>query len=195
MTEAFTYCWTDHKTGKLYVGSHKGDPTDGYICSSKLMLQEYKIRPEDFSRQIIASGLFLDMRKLEEVILRTEDAAKSQYFYNQHNNDGKFYLSSHTEDAKRKISLSKIGKRRGDLSIRNSLGHTTETKLKISKNHADVSGENNPMFGKVHKDTVRKQISENRRGKGTAPRSEETKLKMSLARKLYWERKKASNAN
>ena len=35
MKEAFVYCWTDHKTNKLYVGVHKGSINDGYICSSK----------------------------------------------------------------------------------------------------------------------------------------------------------------
>lgn len=29
--------------------------------------------------------------------------------------------------------------------------HTEKSKLKISENHADVSGSNNPMFGKQHK--------------------------------------------
>jgi hypothetical protein len=32
--DSFVYCWTDHKTGMLYVGSHKGTIDDGYVCSS-----------------------------------------------------------------------------------------------------------------------------------------------------------------
>ena len=31
MAQGFVYQWTDHKTNKLYIGSHKGDPDDGYI--------------------------------------------------------------------------------------------------------------------------------------------------------------------
>jgi hypothetical protein len=40
--EAFVYCWTDKITNKLYVGSHKGSPDDGYVCSGKYMLEESK---------------------------------------------------------------------------------------------------------------------------------------------------------
>jgi hypothetical protein len=69
--EAFVYCWTDKATNKLYVGSHKGLTNDGYICSSKYMLEEYKNRPDDFSRQIIAEGNLKDIRKLETKILQS----------------------------------------------------------------------------------------------------------------------------
>ena len=40
----FVYCWTDWATNKLYLGSHKGGVDDGYVCSSKHMLYEYKQR-------------------------------------------------------------------------------------------------------------------------------------------------------
>jgi hypothetical protein len=42
LKEAFVYCWTDKLHNKLYVGVHKGNVDDGYICSSKIMLKEYK---------------------------------------------------------------------------------------------------------------------------------------------------------
>ena len=91
MIEAFVYCWTDHKTGKLYVGSHKGTPDDGYVCSSKYMMEEYKKRPNDFTRQIIAEGTLEDIRKLEAVILKSVNARVNEQFYNKHDNDG-FYF-------------------------------------------------------------------------------------------------------
>jgi len=40
-----------------------------------------------------------------------------------------------------------------------------ETKLKISKNHADFSGENHPLFGKHHSEESRKKNSEAHKGK------------------------------
>ena len=46
MYEAFVYCWTDNLTNILYVGSHKGTEDDGYVCSSKYMMKEYKSRPD-----------------------------------------------------------------------------------------------------------------------------------------------------
>lgn len=93
----------------------------------------------------------------EEKKLRSKRASE------QHNS-GSFGMTgkTHSLETKQKMSDSQKGKR-------NSLGHkhTEETKLKISnalsgmkrtdeqrqhisKNHADVSGEKNPMFGKRH---------------------------------------------
>ena len=46
-------------------------------------------------------------------------------------------------------------------------GHivSEETKKKISANHIDVSGENNPMYGKHHSDETKKKISEINKGR------------------------------
>jgi hypothetical protein len=45
---AFVYKWTDFKRKMYYIGSHKGTFKDGYICSSKDMMKEYKERPNGF---------------------------------------------------------------------------------------------------------------------------------------------------
>ena len=82
--EAFVYCWTDHLTNKLYVGSHKGSTEDGYICSSKYMMEEYNKRPGDFTRQIVAEGTFDDIRVLEEKILKSADVKNDDHYYNMH---------------------------------------------------------------------------------------------------------------
>jgi hypothetical protein len=97
--EAFVYCWTDHKYNKLYVGSHKGSTDDGYVCSSKTMLEEYKSRPSDFTRQIIAHGKSSDIRILEYKILVSLNAAFDESFYNKHNGFGSYL----TDDIKLKI--------------------------------------------------------------------------------------------
>ena len=49
----FIYIWRDRKHNKYYIGSHKGQIDDGYVCSSKSMKQAYKRRPEDFKRRIL----------------------------------------------------------------------------------------------------------------------------------------------
>lgn len=49
------------------------------------MLEEYKKRPQDFTRQIVASGKTEDIRKLETKILMSADAATNESFYNMHN--------------------------------------------------------------------------------------------------------------
>lgn len=152
MIEAFVYCWTDHKTQKLYVGSHKGSIDDGYICSSKYMMKEYTIRPQDFTRQIVAEGKFQDIRKLEEVILKSVNAALNEQFYNKHNNDGKFYNTSHNEDTKKKISKSMSGNKNPFYGKKLSATH----KSNVSE---ALRGKKNPFFGKQHDPEKKREIS------------------------------------
>jgi hypothetical protein len=54
--------------------------------------------------------------------------------------------------------------------------HTLESREKISKNHRDMHGENNPLWGKPLSEEHRKKISEGNMGKVC---SEETKKKIS----------------
>jgi len=200
--DSFVYCWTDKKNNKLYVGSHKGSIDDGYVCSGKYMLEEYKKRPEDFTRQIIAEGKFEDIRVLEEKILTSVNAKLNKSFYNMHNGNGKFYLKNHTEKSRKAIRDSKVGKPRKDLSERNRLGLTeeqTKKQVETKRKNGWYLSENNPMFGKTHTEEVKKKHSERMSGSKnpnyTKQFSEETKQKMSLARKLYWERKKEGIVN
>lgn len=191
--EAFVYCWTDKKTNMLYVGSHKGSTDDGYICSSKYMLAEYNKRLEDFSRQIVAEGKFEDIRSLESAILKSANAKLNEQFYNMHENDGKFYLKFHTEKAKAKISKGNTGKTRPDLSERNKKGmskNSIEKMVNTRRANGSYDSVNNPMYGKQHSEESKNKMSLNKLGKNKIPKSEETKRKMSEARKKYWELKR-----
>lgn len=134
MADAFVYCWTDIKESKLYVGWHKGTPDDGYVCSSKVLKEQYIKRPNDFTRIIIATGTVSDMVSLESALLKADGAATNHHYYNMHNNDGKFFFSQHTEAFKERMRGRKLSKETRDL---------------ISLNHADVGGSKNPMFGKT----------------------------------------------
>ena len=49
----FIYVWYDILNKMYYIGSHWGYPDDGYICSSRWMLNNYKKRPQDFKRKIV----------------------------------------------------------------------------------------------------------------------------------------------
>ena len=130
INEAFTYCWTDKITRKLYVGVHLGSIDDGYICSCKLMLEEYFKRPKDFIRQILATGNYKDMIKFETTILRSVGAAKDPLFYNGHNGDGKFYNKGHSEETKKKLKIARNA--RLD-KPREGKPFTEEAKIKLSK--------------------------------------------------------------
>lgn len=97
INDSFLYCITDKMTNKLYIGVHKGRETDGYFCSSKIVLQEHNKRPDDFSRQIIAHGSYKEVLKLEAKILTAIDAKNDNMMYNMHNGDGNFIYVHRTE--------------------------------------------------------------------------------------------------
>lgn len=194
--DGFVYCWTDHKTLKVYVGVHKGTLDDGYVTSSKHFNKEYKQRPMDFTRQIIAEGEYKDMRRLETTILQSANARNDPTYYNRHNGGNNFYCdqtgTKHSDETKSKMSASNKGKNSGRkrpyLSERNKLGHSEETRKKLGR---PMVGAANPMFGKPRTLEWKNKHSKTMKGryKGRVV-SEETKLKMAEARKKYWERKR-----
>lgn len=61
---------------------------------------------------------------------------------------------THSEETKRKIGMRHKGRI-----------FSEETKRKMRENHADVSGKNNPHYGKHYSPEVRKRMSEARKGK------------------------------
>jgi hypothetical protein len=193
--DSFLYCWTNKANGKLYIGTHKGTIDDGYVCSSRIMIEEYLNNPSEFTRSIIATGNYKDMIGLETFILKSVDAARNICFYNMHNGDGEFYNKGHSEETKRKISLSNKGKKRPDLTFRNLTNNPAKNPIareKMKGPRPSVMGENNPMWGKNHTEKSKIKMSENRKGKGKEPKSEATKKLMSEARKQYWSKRKTS---
>jgi hypothetical protein len=166
--EAFVYCWTDKKTNMLYVGSHRGSTEDGYICSSKYMLEEYNKRPQDFSRQIVASGALSDMRTFETKLLQAFNVKEDESFYNRHQNDGLYFdgwkTGEMTSEHRKKLSEAKIGK---------PISEEHKTKLH--------EGRRNSKNSDAHK----KALIESRKG---SKHSEESKRKMSEKKRSNPER-------
>lgn len=162
-TDSFLYKWHDVKTKKYYIGVHKGTPNDGYICSSKLFLEEYQKRPNDFKRGIIMFGSFGDLVKKESHILKTINAAKNKNYYNQHNGDGKFYCKNHTTKTKKLLQekLKKYKKtKKHCLSISESKKGIVP---KCTYTRRCYKGKNNPNYGKKQPE-VGKKISEKLNG-------------------------------
>lgn len=91
MSEAFTYKWTNNKTGMFYIGVHKGSQEDGYISSSRNedFWNDYWNNKDDFIREIIDTGTYDNMEKLEHKLLKEVDAKNNPNYYN--NSTGGFY--------------------------------------------------------------------------------------------------------
>lgn len=177
--EAFVYCWTDFGTNKLYVGVHKGTPDDGYVCSSKLMLEEHTKRPNDFSRQIIASGSFKEMYVLETAILKAACADKDPGYYNLHLNTGKFntYGVVMPEETKRKLSE----KARGRPAPNKGVPHTAETKCKMRNRWTPERRKKLSQLGKMNKGKVLTDKHRERIGLGQVGRRDSLETIMKRA--------------
>jgi group I intron endonuclease len=89
-----------------------------------------------------------------------------------------------SEESKAKISKFHKGRKKSPQQVENmkKIKLTEDQKKKISENHADVSGENNPRFGVEVTQETRQKMSEKSKGhsrnKGTI-RSEETRKLLS----------------
>ena len=129
---SFVYIWTNLTTNKKYIGVHKGSPNDGYICSSKIMLEDYQENPSNFEREIVAYGSFEDMYNLETKMLHEIDAAENSNYYNQSNNNGLFYIKKHSAKSKEKMSKKAKGRPSPTRGISN---HVAKKRM----------AENNPM--------------------------------------------------
>jgi hypothetical protein len=164
---SFLYCWTDHFTQKLYIGSHKGTIDDGYVCSSKYMLEEYRKRPQDFSRQIIAQGCFEDIRKLETTILQSVNARLNEEFYNRSNADGKWYrVGPRSKESLIKQSRSTKGRTISAKQKQQILDSWKDPviRAKRSKKKSTVENmitaayrrHNDPVYKEKHREAIRK---------------------------------------
>ena len=163
MTTAFLYKWTHTPTSKWYVGSRtaKGcHPSDGYLCSSKIVKPMILENKKDWSRTVLVIGTPEYIRSLESAYLTMLDAKNDKNSFNSDNADGNFSFTGKT--------------------------HSAETKIKLSKNiisdtHKSVLREKN--LGKVLSPETRKKMSESRIGIKKKPLSAETRKKMSDAKK------------
>ena len=114
-TIAYVYKWTYKPTYKWYIGSRtaKGcNPDDGYICSSKIVKPMIKSNPDEWIREIIATGKPEEMRELEAELLDLFDAKNDTRSFNMHNGDGKFTTAGkiHSDESRAKMSAAKKGK-------------------------------------------------------------------------------------
>lgn len=183
-TEAFTYYWYDRGADRHYIGYHKGNPDDGYVCSSKWMLEEYTQRPDDFHRTILFAGTADDARRFEHNRLVEADAMHSPNWYNQSNGGPDFVNKRHTPEARAKISAAQKGKNAGPLSAahRAKLSAAKKGRRRTPEARAKISA---GLTGLVITPETRAKIAASRMGKPPWNRgrrlSPETRAKMSVA--------------
>jgi hypothetical protein len=232
---SFVYCWTDKLSNKLYVGFHKGHVDDGYISSSKHMLKEYKARPEDFSRTILAVNTYDVCRVFETVVIKAmfkqgvpcynlnaggvvvhtpeirkkiSETHKNKKLSEAHIAAIKAWNANvrkpASDETKEKIRHSKLGKLRGPLSDewRKKIGASNKGKKHPAEFGLAISAR---QLGTKRKPLTDEQKEVQRlahRGKKHSPEtiaklkaikanvSDETKAKISAAKKAYWAAKR-----
>jgi hypothetical protein len=200
--EAFVYSWSDNKTAKIYVGVHKGSQTDGYICSSKPMMAQYRERPTDFTRQIIATGTLNDCAVLEVAIikqlLKNKDtcynrAAGKMIINDVHPMLGK-KQSDNVKEAVKNANTGRAAWNKGKTMTpeyieKNRQSHlglkaSDEAKAKMSESR---KGEKHPLWGKKHSEETRRKQGAKNIGKVA---SEALRKLRSENQKEWWRKKK-----
>jgi len=157
MFEAFVYKWTDSLNGKIYIGYHKGKESDGYICSSKYMLEEFKKRPDDFHREILAIGSCEYCYKYEQSEIAALLSSKNPTY-----NKGIGGTWKMDADVISRISKSLSGEKNHNFGKKFS--ESTRSKISLSRLGKPFNvGNKNPMFGKKQSEKHLKWMHENMR--------------------------------
>lgn len=139
----YIYKLIDKRNGKIYIGQHRTKTLpDKYYGSGKIIKRILKkYGTSIFNKEI----LWIKVNPTQE-----ELNTKEIYYINQYN----------STDPTVGYNISIGG------SINNWQQHASEIdklkwREKISKNHIDVSGHRNPMYGKSHNDEAKRKISNN----------------------------------
>ena len=162
-------------------------------------MREYRERPEDFTRQIIAEGSLKNIRVLEGKILKSVSARLNEDFYNKHENDGLFFdgwqKDQFTEEHKKNMSIAASNRKRTKEHLMKL--HKGRRNSKNSEEHNHRISEKNS--GRKHTEESLRKMSQKLKGrvspnknKKLGPQSEEQRRNTSLAIKKWWADKKAS---
>lgn len=143
---------------KVYIGQTSQHPPEkrwlngkGYSGNKHFDAAIKKYGWNNFEHKILYNNLSInEANDLEAFLINQYNSTNNKYGYNIKPGGRN---SPHSEQTNKLISQSKMG-------------HivTDETKRKISENHADCSGKNNPRYGKHCSEETKQKIRENNRG-------------------------------
>ena len=203
----FIYLTTNKVNGRKYIGRKKGDPSNsGYLGSGKaLKAAVEKYGQENFERETLEITYNVgDHEAKEAEWLKRLNAAEDPLFYNlipfAHGGHlpGMTKGVKKSEETKRRMSES-LKERWKDPSykeymrLKNLGPRSEETRAKIKAAKSEISKETREKISEAAKKRpprsreIQERMNRSNTGK---KRSEETKLRMSEARKEFWKRKK-----
>ena len=154
----YIYKTTNILNNKFYVGMHStNDMDDGYLGSGKILKNSIKkYGRHNFSIQILEHcNSKSDLINREKAII-TKELIDNPLCMNINLGGGSSWVMTAPWDTERKERYSVMMTGQGN--PRYGKERTAKERAKISKNHADVSGTNNPMSGKTHTDNVKVKL-------------------------------------
>jgi hypothetical protein len=82
--DSFVYIWKNLTNGRQYIGYHKGNLNDGYICSSKneTFWTDFYSPEMKWGRIIVFEGTSQECLEMEQEILKNIDLRDSEYYNN-----------------------------------------------------------------------------------------------------------------
>ncbi len=169
------YKVTNLINGKIYIGQNKNNNSN-YYGSGKLIKRALKKYGKDnFKKEILCECNSLEeLNEKERFWISKLNSTDSEIGYNLEAGGGDGFINKKrkigdyvfTEEHKQNIS-------KGNKGLPKSKKHREN----ISKNHHNVSGKNNPMYGRTHTDEIKQFMKELNTGRIT---TEEQKIKMSI---------------
>ena len=154
------------------------------------------IEDRNYYNLVLGGGTVTGLKFSETTIqrLRELNSGENNYFYGKRlfGEENGFYGKNHTEESRKRMSQSHIGKTPWNKGINAIYSEDALLKMSIAKKGKPLSeshrqaiakaqaGENHPMYGKHHSEETKRILREKATGKKA---SEETRRKMSEAQK------------
>jgi hypothetical protein len=147
MTIYYLYVKTHKITGLKYLGKTSQDPFE-YLGSGR-----------DWILHIAQYGIDINTEILKECSTPQELSYWGRYYSRL------FKIVGAMDDYGNKIWANRIPETGGGPGQIKGSSKSIECRIKISENHIDVSGANNPMYGKKHSQETKQKIANRKKGK------------------------------